>query len=64
MSVSIDVLRAIVSDYFRGPESGREIEIIRARFAGGEPLEQINDDYAEVPIDVLAAICRRPDITG
>ena len=27
-------------------------------------LEWIGDDYAEVPVDVLAAICRRPDITG
>jgi hypothetical protein len=62
MSVSIDVLRAVVSDYFSGPEARRELEVIRARLAGGEPMERIEADYRDVPPEVLCAICRRPDV--
>jgi hypothetical protein len=62
MSISSDVLRVIIGDYFQGAESRRELEVIRARLAGGEPLDRIAEDYRDVPVEVLCAICRRPDV--
>ena len=63
MSIGIDVLRAVISDYFQGPQAQRELEVIRARLAGGdETFEQILADYRDVPVEVMVAICRRPDV--
>ena len=62
MSISTDVLRVMVDNYFPAEheERRRELEVIRARVAGGEPLDRLAEDYPGVPVEVLCAICQRP----
>ena len=51
----IDVLQVLVSDYWPDtvPERRRELELIRARFAGGESVERLAADY-RVPPEAIA----------
>lgn len=43
------------------PTDPRELEVIRARVAGGEPVERVAEDY-RVSVGAVVALCRRPDV--
>ncbi len=58
---SIDILRVLVDGAF-GPPSplrDRELEVVRARVAGGEPVERVAEEYRVEP-EAIVAVCQRP----
>jgi hypothetical protein len=52
----IDALRVLVAAL---PTDPREIEVIRARVAGGEPVERVAEEY-RVEAEAIVAVCRLP----
>jgi hypothetical protein len=61
VSVSADVLRCLVDSVWGPPSERREreLEVVRARLAGGESVERLAADYHVEP-EAIVAVCQRP----
>lgn len=57
----IDILRQLIDPSVPREEQQRELEVIRARVAGGEPVERVAEDYG-VRVEAIVAACRLPGL--